>query len=53
MIIINTFITGNNDNDNDDDDVFNDDDDYNYYDDYNYDNHDGFGYFEVDVQKLL
>ena len=48
MIIINTFITGNNDND-----VFNDDDDYNYYDDYNYDNHDGLGYFEVDVQKLL
>ena len=44
MIIINTFTTRDNDNDND---VFNDDDDYNY------DNHDRFGYFEVNVEKLL
>ena len=44
MIIINTFTTRDNDND-----VFNDDDD----DDNNYDNHYRFGYFEVDVQKLL
>ena len=50
MIIINTFTTGDNDYIID---VFNVDDDYNYYDDYDYDNHDGFGYFEVDVQKLL
>ena len=48
MIIINTFTTRDNSID-----VFNDDDDYNYYDDNNYDNHYRFGYFEVDVQKLL
>ena len=49
MIIINTLSTRDNIID-----VFNDDDnDYDYYDDYNYDNHYRFGYFEVDVQKLL